>query len=148
MPLAAPLRVVAVARPEVAHLDPAVRDPADDRPGLLVDRDHDHEHAVVRERLEDRLAELLDADAHGTTALMEAARAGEQGRGFAVVAVISAAVAIFAGGAAEFRHGNDHGVFTEITEIGPERVVATMPVEGNRQPFGLLHGGASAALAD
>ncbi len=36
----------------------------------------------------------------------------------------------------------------EITEISPERVVATMPVEGNRQPFGLLHGGASAALAE
>ena len=36
----------------------------------------------------------------------------------------------------------------EITEMSPERVVATMPVEGNRQPFGLLHGGASAALAE
>jgi 1,4-dihydroxy-2-naphthoyl-CoA hydrolase len=36
----------------------------------------------------------------------------------------------------------------EIVEYTPERVVATMPVEGNRQPFGLLHGGASAALAE
>lgn len=36
----------------------------------------------------------------------------------------------------------------DITELTPERVVATMPVEGNRQPFGLLHGGASAALAE
>jgi uncharacterized protein (TIGR00369 family) len=36
----------------------------------------------------------------------------------------------------------------EITEMTPERVVATMPVEGNRHPFGLLHGGASAALAE
>ena len=36
----------------------------------------------------------------------------------------------------------------EITEMTPERVVATMPVQGNRQPFGLLHGGASAALAE
>jgi len=35
-----------------------------------------------------------------------------------------------------------------ITEAGPERIVATMPVEGNRQPYGLLHGGASAALAE
>ncbi|MEO6205111.1 MAG: hotdog fold thioesterase, partial [Mycobacteriales bacterium] len=26
--------------------------------------------------------------------------------------------------------------------------VATMPVEGNRQPYGLLHGGASVALAE
>jgi uncharacterized protein (TIGR00369 family) len=36
----------------------------------------------------------------------------------------------------------------DITEVGPQRVVATMPVQGNRQPFGLLHGGASAALAE
>ncbi len=36
----------------------------------------------------------------------------------------------------------------EVTEFTPERVVATMPVAGNRQPFGLLHGGASAALAE
>ena len=36
----------------------------------------------------------------------------------------------------------------EIIEFTPERVVATMPVAGNRQPFGLLHGGASAALAE
>lgn len=33
-------------------------------------------------------------------------------------------------------------------EASPERVVATMPVEGNRQPYGLLHGGASVALAE
>ena len=30
----------------------------------------------------------------------------------------------------------------EIIEAAPERLVATMPVEGNRQPVGLLHGGA------
>lgn len=35
-----------------------------------------------------------------------------------------------------------------IIEQSPERMVATMPVEGNRQGFGLLHGGASAALAE
>ena len=35
-----------------------------------------------------------------------------------------------------------------VTEATPERMVATMPVEGNRQPFGLLHGGASAVLAE
>lgn len=35
-----------------------------------------------------------------------------------------------------------------ITELTDERIVATMPVAGNRQPFGLLHGGASAALAE
>lgn len=36
-------------------------------------------------------------------------------------------------------------VFVEATA---ERVVATMPVDGNRQPYGLLHGGASVALAE
>jgi 1,4-dihydroxy-2-naphthoyl-CoA hydrolase len=36
----------------------------------------------------------------------------------------------------------------ELTEVSVDRVVATMPVEGNTQPFGLLHGGASVALAE
>lgn len=36
----------------------------------------------------------------------------------------------------------------EWVETTPERVVARMPVEGNTQPLGLLHGGASAALAE
>lgn len=36
----------------------------------------------------------------------------------------------------------------EVLEFSPERVVATMPVEGNQQPYGLLHGGASVALAE
>ncbi len=36
----------------------------------------------------------------------------------------------------------------EIIEVGTDRVVATMPVDGNRQPLGLLHGGANAALAE
>jgi 1,4-dihydroxy-2-naphthoyl-CoA hydrolase len=35
-----------------------------------------------------------------------------------------------------------------FTELGPQRLVATMPVDGNRQPAGLLHGGASVALAE
>ncbi|MHB1066159.1 MAG: PaaI family thioesterase [Candidatus Nanopelagicales bacterium] len=35
-----------------------------------------------------------------------------------------------------------------ILEARPGRVVATMPVEGNTQPYGLLHGGASAVLAE
>jgi 1,4-dihydroxy-2-naphthoyl-CoA hydrolase len=35
-----------------------------------------------------------------------------------------------------------------LTEVSPERVVGTMPVEGNTQPFGLLHGGASCVLAE
>src|SRR5919112_4963220 len=37
----------------------------------------------------------------------------------------------------------------EIIELTPERVVATMPVDDRtRQPFGILHGGASVALAE
>jgi uncharacterized protein (TIGR00369 family) len=35
-----------------------------------------------------------------------------------------------------------------LTEVSIGRVVATMPVEGNTQPYGLLHGGASIALAE
>jgi uncharacterized protein (TIGR00369 family) len=35
-----------------------------------------------------------------------------------------------------------------VTEATPERVVATMPVKGNVQPYGLLHGGASCVLAE
>ncbi len=36
----------------------------------------------------------------------------------------------------------------EIIEASPERLVGTMPVEGNTQPFGLLHGGANVVLAE
>ncbi|MFF1352664.1 MULTISPECIES: PaaI family thioesterase [unclassified Streptomyces] len=36
----------------------------------------------------------------------------------------------------------------QIKEASAERVVGTMPVEGNTQPYGLLHGGASAVLAE
>lgn len=36
----------------------------------------------------------------------------------------------------------------EVQEQSPDRVVATMPVEGNTQSLGRLHGGASAALAE
>ncbi|ACQ80453.1 thioesterase superfamily protein [Beutenbergia cavernae DSM 12333] len=36
----------------------------------------------------------------------------------------------------------------EIVEATPDRVVGTMPVAGNTQPYGLLHGGATAALAE
>jgi uncharacterized protein (TIGR00369 family) len=36
-----------------------------------------------------------------------------------------------------------------VTELSPSRVVATMPVDDRtRQPFGILHGGASVALAE
>lgn len=36
----------------------------------------------------------------------------------------------------------------ELVEVGPDRAVGRMPVAGNTQPAGLLHGGASAALAE
>ena len=36
----------------------------------------------------------------------------------------------------------------EIIEASPQRLVATMPVEGNTQTIGLLHGGASVVLAE
>ena len=35
-----------------------------------------------------------------------------------------------------------------LLEAAPERVVGTMPVAGNTQPIGLLHGGASCVLAE
>jgi len=36
----------------------------------------------------------------------------------------------------------------KFTEASAERVVGTMPVAGNTQPYGLLHGGASCVLAE
>lgn len=36
----------------------------------------------------------------------------------------------------------------KVLEASPERVVGTMPVAGNLQPYGLLHGGANATLAE
>lgn len=36
----------------------------------------------------------------------------------------------------------------EIIEASPQRLVGTMPVVGNRQPMGLLHGGANVVLAE
>ncbi|WP_406295670.1 hotdog fold thioesterase [Embleya sp. NBC_00888] len=35
-----------------------------------------------------------------------------------------------------------------FVEATAQRVVATMPVKGNTQPYGLLHGGASCVLAE
>lgn len=36
----------------------------------------------------------------------------------------------------------------ELLEASAERVVGRMPVKGNTQPYGLLHGGASCVLAE
>lgn len=35
-----------------------------------------------------------------------------------------------------------------MVECSPQRVVMTMPVAGNTQPYGLLHGGANAVLVE
>jgi 1,4-dihydroxy-2-naphthoyl-CoA hydrolase len=42
----------------------------------------------------------------------------------------------------------DEKMGIEIIEASPERLVGTMPVEGNTQPIGLLHGGANVVLAE
>ncbi|TYD00189.1 hotdog fold thioesterase [Arthrobacter echini] len=42
----------------------------------------------------------------------------------------------------------DEKMGVRILEQSVDRVVATMPVEGNRQSFGLLHGGASLAVGE
>ena len=42
----------------------------------------------------------------------------------------------------------DEKMGVTVLEQSAERVVATMPVDGNRQSFGLLHGGASIAFAE
>ncbi len=36
----------------------------------------------------------------------------------------------------------------EITDYDPDHLVARMPVAGNQQPMGLLHGGATCALVE
>lgn len=41
-----------------------------------------------------------------------------------------------------------HRMGIEVVEAAAERLVATMPVAGNTQPYGLLHGGASVVLAE
>ena len=41
-----------------------------------------------------------------------------------------------------------HRMGIVVAEASPERVVGTMPVEGNTQVYGLLHGGASCVLAE
>lgn len=42
-----------------------------------------------------------------------------------------------------------NSLYIRITEIGDDYIIGTMPVdERTKQPFGLLHGGASVALAE
>jgi 1,4-dihydroxy-2-naphthoyl-CoA hydrolase len=50
---------------------------------------------------------------------------------------------------AQLKKGMADTIGIDITLLTPDKVVATMPVDDRtRQPFGLLHGGASAALAE
>ena len=42
----------------------------------------------------------------------------------------------------------DQKMGIEILEASPHRLVGRMPVEGNTQPLGLLHGGANVVLAE
>jgi len=49
----------------------------------------------------------------------------------------------------ELKIGMAAAIGIEIVSLSPEKVIATMPVDHRtQQPFGLLHGGASAALAE
>jgi uncharacterized protein (TIGR00369 family) len=42
----------------------------------------------------------------------------------------------------------DERMGIEVVEVSLDRVVLRMPVAGNTQPYGLLHGGANAVLAE
>ena len=50
--------------------------------------------------------------------------------------------------AAEKMSPLDDKLGISVTDFDPDHVVATMPVEGNQQPFGLLHGGATCSLVE
>jgi 1,4-dihydroxy-2-naphthoyl-CoA hydrolase len=49
---------------------------------------------------------------------------------------------------AELNSALDTKMGFELLSLKPERVVGRMPVEGNTQPYGLWHGGASCVLAE
>lgn len=50
---------------------------------------------------------------------------------------------------ASLRNTLDEQLGIEVTKVGPDYLTATMPVDHRTvQPFGLLHGGASVALAE
>jgi 1,4-dihydroxy-2-naphthoyl-CoA hydrolase len=49
---------------------------------------------------------------------------------------------------AELNSALDTKMGFELLTLTPERVVGRMPVEGNTQPYGLWHGGASCVLAE
>lgn len=49
---------------------------------------------------------------------------------------------------ARFSSALDAKLGLEVLELSPQRVVGRLPVEGNTQPMGLWHGGASCVLAE
>ncbi len=49
---------------------------------------------------------------------------------------------------ADARSPLDDKLGIRIVDFDPDQLVATMPVEGNQQPFGLLHGGATCTLVE
>jgi 1,4-dihydroxy-2-naphthoyl-CoA hydrolase len=49
---------------------------------------------------------------------------------------------------ADLKSPLDDKLGIEIIDWDPDRLVARMPVEGNTQPYGLLHGGATCALVE
>ena len=48
----------------------------------------------------------------------------------------------------DFTSALDEKMGFQLLELGPERAVGRVPVEGNTQPFGLWHGGASCVMAE
>jgi uncharacterized protein (TIGR00369 family) len=58
------------------------------------------------------------------------------------------AAKILSGEGMESRGDLAKAMGVEYLEVSAERVVGRMPVEGNTQPYGLLHGGASCVLAE
>ncbi|WP_018349590.1 hotdog fold thioesterase [Longispora albida] len=56
--------------------------------------------------------------------------------------MIPESIAVSPGGSLADRMG------IELLELSADKVVGRMPVEGNTQPYGVLHGGASAVLAE
>lgn len=72
----------------------------------------------------------------------------DTGRDAASGSPSSAAQELLAHISAADRGGLGERMGMEWMEVTPARVMARIPVAGNTQPFGLLHGGASAVLAE
>src|SRR5436190_10658005 len=66
----------------------------------------------------------------------------------AVSPAVAGGPGVAAGPGVDFPGALNERMGVTVIEASAERVVGTMPVEGNTQPYGLLHGGASAVLAE